>query len=390
MSFHLLKLSRDFNKIFETKAFYDVIIRVGLKGSNDAKEFQAHSLILRARVPYFHQYLQSDQAKQEYDKIVITDHNISPAIFEIILKYIYTGKLEFMNCDGRQAFDLLFAADNLGLEEALAQIQDYLINQQRVWMDKNFYSLHRLIYSRKSLNIIQNHYTTRIASNPSSVFEVPDSFNSLILSSLDELGCLKLNETIWGFIVNWAKLQNPGLTNHVTNWRKVDWEEFKESLIPCIPWKSIMNLNWDEFHDLLIPCEPFLPAEKFNTLQKTVVVFKMMEAVYGGYNPLDWKFDHSTSDSFIFNFDHDQVDLKRLNRFAIHKKSGYGPCFGTEDLLAFPHGKRSILWMSKDISKSLPIIDYEVYQILEKPKRANLAASTASSLNYNGYTHKKR
>lgn len=87
MSYHLLqKLSRDLNKIFETKAYYDVIIRVG--DNTETKEFQAHSLILRARVPYFHQYLQSDQAKQEYDKIVITNHTISPAIFEIILKYV--------------------------------------------------------------------------------------------------------------------------------------------------------------------------------------------------------------------------------------------------------------------------------------------------------------
>ena len=85
MSYHLHpKLSRDLNKIFETKAFYDVIIRVGDK--DEAKEFQAHSLILRARVPHFHQYLQSDRAKQEYDKIVITNNTISPAIFEFILK----------------------------------------------------------------------------------------------------------------------------------------------------------------------------------------------------------------------------------------------------------------------------------------------------------------
>ncbi|CAB4427827.1 unnamed protein product [Rhizophagus irregularis] len=90
----------------------------------ETKEFQAHSLILRARVPYFHQYLQSDQAKQEYDKIVITNHTISPAIFEIILKYIYTGRLEFFNCVGKQALDLLFAADDLGLEEALGQFKN--------------------------------------------------------------------------------------------------------------------------------------------------------------------------------------------------------------------------------------------------------------------------
>ncbi|POG66499.1 BTB/POZ protein [Rhizophagus irregularis DAOM 181602=DAOM 197198] len=281
MSYHLLqKLSRDLNKIFETKAYYDVIIRVG--DNTETKEFQAHSLILRARVPYFHQYLQSDQAKQEYDKIVITNHTISPAIFEIILKYIYTGRLEFFNCVGKQALELLFAADDLGLEEALGQIQEYLIYQQKDWMDKNFYIYHRSIYSRKSFSSLQNHFTTRISSNPLEVFESPESFNPMILSSLDEVGCLKLNENTWGFIVNWAKLQIPTLTTQVTKWNKSDWEEFKQTLSPCIPWKN-------------------------------------------------WKFDHATSDSFIFHFDSNVSDLTRLDRFAIQRRTGYGPCFGAEE-----------------------------------------------------------
>ncbi|GBC06821.1 hypothetical protein RclHR1_07070003 [Rhizophagus clarus] len=478
MSYHLLaKLSRDLNKIFETKAYYDVIIRV--EDKKEIKEFQAHSLILRARVPYFHQYLQSDQAKQEYDKIVITNHTISPAIFEIILKYIYTGRLDFLNCVGKQALDLLFAADDLGLEEALGQIQEYLIYQQKDWMNQNFYLYHKSIYNRKSFSTLQNHFTTRISTNPLEVFESPESFNPIILSSLDEVGCLKLNESTWGFIVNWAKLQIPTLTNQVTKWNKNDWEEFKQTLSPCIPWKSIMNLNWNDFYDLLISCEPFLPTEKFNqvllhqlkkecsstsvirspisfqfnetiinichatlvsswidkrdtkpylpadipyefrlvirgrrdgfspdlfhlkcgNLQKTVVVFKSNKstAIYGGYNPLDWKFDHTTSDSFIFNFDFDTADLTRLDRFAIQRRAGYGPCFGAEGLLAFPNGKRSILWMSNDNSDSIPIIDYEVYQIFEKPKRSINSTSSSSSSsstnkpnNNNCYTHKKR
>lgn len=345
-------------------------------------------------------------------------------------------------------------------------------------MDKNFYIYHRSIYNRKSFSTLQNHFTTRISSNPLEVFESPESFNPTILSSIDEVGCLKLNEITWGFIVNWAKLQIPSLTTQVTKWNKSDWEEFKQTLSPCIPWKSIMNLNWNEFYDLLISCEPFLPTEKFNevllhqlkkecsstsiirspislqinetilnichitlisswidkrdtrpylpadipyefrlvirgrrdgfspdsfhlkcgNLQKTVVVFKSNKstAIYGGYNPLDWKFDHATSDSFIFHFDSNISDLTRLDRFAIQRRVGYGPCFGAEGLLAFPNGKRAILWMSNDNSESVPISDYEVYQIFEKPKRSNISissspsSSTSNKSNNNCYTHKKR
>ena len=88
MSFHLLtKLSRDLTQLFDTSAFYDVIIRVGR--DNDMKEFPAHSLILRVRSPWFQNSLSKNQDKATYDKIIISNSNISPSTFEIILKYVH-------------------------------------------------------------------------------------------------------------------------------------------------------------------------------------------------------------------------------------------------------------------------------------------------------------
>lgn len=85
MSFHLLtKLSRDLCQLFDTAAYYDVIIRVG-KGIH-AKEFQAHSLILRARSSYFRTNLTGDKVKTEYDKLIIDKTDITPSVFEVILK----------------------------------------------------------------------------------------------------------------------------------------------------------------------------------------------------------------------------------------------------------------------------------------------------------------
>ncbi len=86
MSFHLLtKLSRDLTQLFDTSAFYDVIIRVGR--DDDMKEFPAHSLILRARSPWFQNSL--SKVKTTYDKIILSNSNISPSTFEIILKYVH-------------------------------------------------------------------------------------------------------------------------------------------------------------------------------------------------------------------------------------------------------------------------------------------------------------
>ncbi|CAG8458351.1 798_t:CDS:2 [Acaulospora colombiana] len=259
MSFHLLvKLSRDICNLFDTAAYYDVIIRVG-KGSN-AKEFQAHSLILRARSAYFRSNLKGDNV---YDKVIIDKSNITPAVFEVILKYIYSGKVDFMNCGGQQTLDLLYAAKELGLVEILESIQDHLIHQQSKWMDANFITHHRTIFSHDYFKTLQVHYIDKIAYNPTCVFDNPKCFSPEILKSLDDLGCIKLNESVWSFIVNWTRSQIPRLGNQVAGWQKEDWIEFKEILASCIPWKSVFSLNWNEFNDLLIPCEPFLPLKKF-------------------------------------------------------------------------------------------------------------------------------
>ncbi|CAG8699005.1 2283_t:CDS:1 [Racocetra fulgida] len=373
-----------------------------------------------------------------------------------------------MNCEGQQTLDLLFAADELGIAEILECIQKHIIEYQAEWMDKNFITYHRNIFRNEAFKTLQDYYINKISTDPSSIFYRDDIFNPEVLSSLDQYGCIKLDEAIWGYIVNWAKLQIPRLGNKVAGWGKKDWDEFKFALSQCIPWKSVLSLDWNEFHDLLVPCEPFLPADKFEhalkqqlkkacgssttisspisiqfngtiinichaTLisswidhreetpyrpaeipyefrlmlrgsregfspdifyqrcegtQKTVVVFKMAKTggLYGGYNPLDWKFDRTTKESFIFNFDEEKAEITRLNSFAIHKKPGYGPCFGTKDLLSFPNGDRSILWKTTDSSYSLTVSDYEVFQVVEKPRRSMFGSTSQS----NGITHKKR
>ncbi|CAB4480743.1 unnamed protein product [Rhizophagus irregularis] len=63
------------------------------------KTFQAHSVILRARSPYFKRALSNDWARKEDGSTVFTKPNVSPAVFEIILKYIYSGTIDLNNQD---------------------------------------------------------------------------------------------------------------------------------------------------------------------------------------------------------------------------------------------------------------------------------------------------
>ena len=63
---------------------FNVVIEVG--EAPNTQTFHAHSIILRARSPYFRQALSKNWARKERDVIKFTKPNISPKVFEIILK----------------------------------------------------------------------------------------------------------------------------------------------------------------------------------------------------------------------------------------------------------------------------------------------------------------
>jgi hypothetical protein len=77
-------LLQDIALLFNDADDYDVLFEVG--GKNDKATFEAHSVILRSRSPYFKTALSSKWVKKENGKIIFTKPNISPIVFKIILK----------------------------------------------------------------------------------------------------------------------------------------------------------------------------------------------------------------------------------------------------------------------------------------------------------------
>src|SRR6266498_3647625 len=63
---------------------YNVIIQI--KENQNIKEFRAHSNILRVGSPYFKNILSVDKIKNENNVIIINKPNITPTVFEIVLK----------------------------------------------------------------------------------------------------------------------------------------------------------------------------------------------------------------------------------------------------------------------------------------------------------------
>jgi hypothetical protein len=83
-SFFYSNLSKDLSLILNDADDYNVIIKVG--EDENIKEFRAHSVILRARSPYFKSALSSNWITKKNDMIMFNKTNVTPNVFDLILK----------------------------------------------------------------------------------------------------------------------------------------------------------------------------------------------------------------------------------------------------------------------------------------------------------------
>ncbi|CAB4391711.1 unnamed protein product [Rhizophagus irregularis] len=91
-------LSIDFSHLLDESDDYDVIIYAGKEPN--VRKFHAHTVILRARSPYFRRALSRDWAKKENGSIVFQKPNIAHEVFDVILKYIYSGTADLLAQEG--------------------------------------------------------------------------------------------------------------------------------------------------------------------------------------------------------------------------------------------------------------------------------------------------
>ncbi|RGB28782.1 hypothetical protein C1646_796546 [Rhizophagus diaphanus] len=61
----------------------------------------------------------------------------SPHLFNVILKFIYCGKIELKNLQGPDALNLLIAVDELNIQQLISYIQEYLVENQIEFLHQN-------------------------------------------------------------------------------------------------------------------------------------------------------------------------------------------------------------------------------------------------------------
>ncbi|KAG9290158.1 hypothetical protein G9A89_010464 [Geosiphon pyriformis] len=262
-------LSHDFGSLLNSQNFFDVRIAVG-KAPN-IRSFNVHSQILAARSSYFAVALSSGDFKRENKTIVFSKPNISPHIFEVILRYIYSGEISLNEHGALTILELLIVADELILENLIDLLEDYLIEHHATDLEKNFTTFNETSFNHHSFNKLQKFCTEIAVNNPATVFNSQDftSLNKNALCSILSRDDLNMEEIeIWKKILEWgaAKLSNGIQLDKVLNWTDENFEAFKESIGEFLPLIRFFNISSVDFYYKVKPFARILPGTLYEDL----------------------------------------------------------------------------------------------------------------------------
>ncbi|RIA83384.1 hypothetical protein C1645_880533 [Glomus cerebriforme] len=193
----LPKLSQNLLEILDDNKYYDITIEVG----NDSyvKVFRAHMVILNYRSSYLRKILTINEKGYDGTLAHIKLQNITPEIFQIILRYIYGGILPLEDYDTSDVIKILVAANNL---------EKFLIT------------------------LIQNA--------------------NLRMSGIQ----------VWEHIIRWGIAQNPDLTLDPSIYSNDDFNALKNTLKQIIPFIKFTDFTAKEFLEKIYhPYKKILPEE---------------------------------------------------------------------------------------------------------------------------------
>ncbi|RGB24674.1 hypothetical protein C1646_676195 [Rhizophagus diaphanus] len=264
-------LLKDISSLLNDTDDSNVIIKVG---EYDVKEFRAHSIILRARCPYFKNKLLDERPTQKNNMITFDISNITPTVFEMVLKYIYTGELDLTNHLGENILGLLVASDELFLEELFIHVQEYLIEEQAPWVQKNFVQVLTKVSKLKNCEKLQDYCLVSICADPQP-FIISKKFPSLdkdILYGLLKRDDFSVEEgIIWDCLIKWGIKQTPGLGNvngDRTKWSNLNYQALKKTLNPFIPLIRFAEFSPAEYFDKIRPYKTLIPNHIYDEIEE--------------------------------------------------------------------------------------------------------------------------
>ncbi|RIA87110.1 concanavalin A-like lectin/glucanase domain-containing protein [Glomus cerebriforme] len=266
------EIINNYEKLYETKEGYDVIIYAGEKPN--IKEFHAHSLILKTQSKYFKTAFTEDIQKKDGYFILYTRN--SSDMFEILLSYMYCGSIDLTKLQSREILNLLITLDEFEFQPLTKYIQETLVGENHHdFIIKNILEIIELTYQKKSLDKLWNICLQQICHNPDFLFKSPKflTFNPSILGIILKRDDLYVNNEIiiWENLLKWACGQNPVIQRDINKWNKNEITMMERRLSKFIQIIRFYYISSEDFLLKVYPFKDILP----NNLINNILVYHM-------------------------------------------------------------------------------------------------------------------
>ncbi|CAI2173737.1 19211_t:CDS:2 [Funneliformis geosporum] len=265
----LPNFTQHFSQLLEDADNYDIIIKVG---ESAVKEFHAHSTILRARSLYFNRALSKNWVTKKDNMIYLNIPNTTPTIFDMIIRYIYTGTLDLNGKTGTDILDLLVISDELLLEELTSFTQKYLIKNQTEWLQQqNFINVINTAFQLETCKQLQDYCLKLIRKDPEPFLRSNySSLNGSVIFGLLKSEDLLIEEIeLWNYLIRWGIIQTELREKDMvdlSDWNEKDFIVLENTLNQFIVHIRFFEISSKDFNDKVRPFKKVIPEELFEDI----------------------------------------------------------------------------------------------------------------------------
>src|SRR5438874_6309932 len=128
-------------------------------------------------------------------------------LFHIFKRYMYNGIINIDNLDASEILELLEACDELCFDELIDDLQNFLIDQEKGWIQENSMDIYKISSRYQSLNLLQDYCETLLYDNPELLLKSEDIViiekpMFMYILKKDDLELREID--IWDCVIRWG------------------------------------------------------------------------------------------------------------------------------------------------------------------------------------------
>src|SRR6266511_6348316 len=118
---------------------------------------------------------------------------------------MYNGTISVNNLDANEILELLEACDELCFDELIDDLQNFLIKEEKEWIQENLIDIHKILSKYQPFNLLQDYCDGLIYDNAELILKSSDIaiIEKHVFMSILKKDDLELKEIdIWDCIIN--------------------------------------------------------------------------------------------------------------------------------------------------------------------------------------------